>query len=410
MNFDLAIIGGGAAGMTAAVIAAENGLRTAVIEHNKQLGKKLAITGKGRCNLTNNSDNENIMKNIPTGSRFLYSALAGFSAYDTMDFFEKLGVPLKTERGNRVFPVSDSAKDVVNALKNRMGTLGVTVINAHAKSIIAENGKVMGVHCGGRDVFADKVILATGGASYSATGSDQSGYEIAKALGHTIVEPKPMLVPICARESCCCDMSGLSLKNVTLSLIDTRKNKTLFCELGEMLFTHFGVSGPLVLSASAFVKDSDYKLEIDLKPALDEKKLDARLLRDFGEQHAKQISTVMRGLLPQAMVEPLLDKAGVPIDTKISEITKLQRAAIIHALKHFDLTVTGLRPIEEAIITDGGISLKEIDPKTMQSKLVEGLYFAGEIIDCAAYTGGYNLQIAFATAHSAAMACSDSNI
>ena len=344
------------------------------------------------------------MKNIPTGSRFLYSALAGFSAYDTMSFFEGLGVPLKTERGNRVFPVSDSAKDIVEALKKRMGTLGVKIITAHAKGVITEDGRVKGVRLGESEVYADNVIIATGGASYSGTGSDGSGYEIARALGHTIVEPKPMLVPICVKESCCCDMSGLSLKNVTLSLIDTAKNKAVYKELGEMLFTHFGVSGPLVLSASAYVKKSDYRLEIDLKPALDDKKLDARLLRDFGEQHAKQISTVMRGLLPQAMVEPVLDKAGVAIDTKISEITKVQRAAIVNALKRFDLTVTGLRPIEEAIITDGGVSLKEIDPKTMQSKLIDGLYFAGEIIDCAAYTGGYNLQIAFSTAHSAAAA------
>lgn len=371
MNYDLAIIGGGAAGMAAAVFASENGVRTVVIEHNRQLGKKLAITGKGRCNVTNNSNNDNIMKNIPTGSRFLYSALAGFSAYDTMNFFEGLGVPLKTERGNRVFPVSDSAKDIVEALKKRMGTLGVKVITAHAKGVITEDG---------------------------------SGYEIARALGHTIVEPKPMLVPICVKESCCCDMSWLSLKNVTLSLIDTAKNKPVYREQGEMLFTHFGVSGPLVLSASAYVKKSTYRLEIDLKPALDDKKLNARLLRDFGEQHTKQISTVMRGLLPQAMVEPVLDKAGVAVDTRISEITKVQRAAIVNALKHFDLTVTGLRPIEEAIITDGGVSLKEIDPKTMGSKLIDGLYFAGEIIDCAAYTGGYNLQIAFSTAHSAATA------
>ena len=332
MNYDLAIIGGGAAGMAAAVFASENGVRTVVIEHNRQLGKKLAITGKGRCNVTNNSDNDNIMKNIPTGSRFLYSALAGFSAYDTMNFFEGLGVPLKTERGNRVFPVSDSAKDIVEALKKRMGTLGVKVITAHAKGVITEDGRVKGVRLGESEVYANSVIIATGGASYSGTGSDGSGYEIARALGHTIVEPKPMLVPICVKESCCCDMSGLSLKNITLSLIDTAKNKPVYREQGEMLFTHFGVSGPLVLSASAYVKKSTYRLEIDLKPALDDKKLDARLLRDFSEQHTKQISTVMRGLLPQAMVEPVLDKAGVAIDTKISEITKMQRAAIVNAL------------------------------------------------------------------------------
>lgn len=399
MFFDTVVIGGGAAGMLAAVTAAENGETVAVIEHNDRLGKKLAITGKGRCNLTNNSDNDNIMKNIPTNSRFLYSALAGFSAHDVMAFFENLGVALKTERGNRVFPASDKAADVVNALKRRMEELDVRVIYAHAKKLItSEDGKrITGVLCG-ETVNAGRVILATGGVSYPKTGSDGSGYKLAQQVGHTIIPPKPMLVPVCIKQRCCEALAGLSLKNVTLSLIDNKSGKVLYKELGEMLFTHFGVSGPLVLSASAFIKNSEYSFKIDFKPALDEKKLDTRLLRDFEQMKQKQIATVMHGLLPKALSSTVLEFAGVAPDTKISEVTRAQRQSLVKVLKGFTLTVTGLRPVDEAIITDGGVSVKEIDPKTMRSLLVDGLYFAGEIIDCAAYTGGYNLQIAFSTA------------
>ena len=396
-RFDVIVIGGGAAGMMSAITAAECAARVLLAERNQMLGKKLSITGKGRCNVTNNSDNSNIMKNIPTNSRFLYSALAGFSAYDTIDFFEGLGVPLKTERGNRVFPVSDKASDIVNALKDRMSALGVTVKTMRADRILTESGAAVGVKCGKDSYYAPKIILATGGMSYPGTGSTGDGYKMARALGHTVTELKPSLVPVCTAQDCK-PMMGLSLKNVTLSLKDSG-GKVLYSELGEMLFTHFGVSGPLVLSASAFIKKGDsYTLEIDLKPALDEKKLDARILRDFSEAKNKQLSTVMRKLLPEKLIDAVLTRAEVPADMRVNEITKEQRKSLVAVLKSFSLTVSGLRPIEEAIITDGGISVKEINPKTMESKLVSGLFFAGEIIDCAAYTGGYNLQIAFSTA------------
>ena len=404
MNYDVIIIGGGAAGMVAAITSAEQGYKTLVLERNDILGKKLLITGKGRCNVTNNSDNENIMKNIPSGSRFLYSALAGFSSYDVMEFFESLGVPLKTERGNRVFPVSDKASDIVNALKNRLYDLDVKIINERAEKILTEKSDdkpfVTSVKCGKNIYKAKKIILCTGGKSYPGTGSTGDGYKMAKELGHTITELKPSLVPINTEEDTK-PMMGLSLKNVTLTL-KNEKNKALYSELGEMLFTHFGVSGPLVLSASAFIKNESYKLYIDLKPALDEKKLDARILRDFEEAKNKNISNVLRKLLPEKLIPEILTRSGISPDTKVNVITKEQRKNLIINLKSFTFTVKSLRPIEEAIITDGGISLKEIDPKTMQSKIVDGLYFAGEIIDCAAYTGGYNLQIAFSTARLAA--------
>ncbi len=396
-SFDVIVIGGGAAGMMSAITAAECGARVLLAERNQMLGKKLSITGKGRCNVTNNSDNSNIMKNIPTNSRFLYSALAGFSAYDTIEFFENLGVPLKTERGNRVFPVSDKASDIVNALKDRMSALGVTVKTMRADGILTESGAVVGIKCGKDKYHAPKIILATGGMSYPGTGSTGDGYKMARALGHTVTELKPSLVPVCTAEDCK-PMMGLSLKNVTLSL-KSSGGKVLYSELGEMLFTHFGVSGPLVLSASAYIKKGDsYTLRIDLKPALDKKKLDSRILRDFSEAKNKQLSTVMRKLLPEKLIDTVLARTAIPADTRVNEITKEQRKSLVTALKDFSLTVSGLRPIEEAIITDGGISVKEINPKTMESKLVSGLFFAGEIIDCAAYTGGYNLQIAFSTA------------
>lgn len=394
--WDTAVIGGGAAGLMAAVTAAENGLSVLLIERNGITGKKLLITGKGRCNVTNNSDNDNIMKNTPTNSRFLYSALSGFSAYDTMDFFESCGVPLKTERGNRVFPISDKASDIAQALRRRADNAGVKTIQAIARRIITDGGRATGVACDGGEFYAKSVILATGGASYPATGSKGDGYKMAKELGHTIIPPKPMLVPMTIKERVCGELMGLSLKNVALTIKSAETSKVLYKEQGEMLFTHFGISGPIVLSASAFVKGACIA-EIDFKPALTEQKLDARILREFEAARNKQISTVMKTLLPERMIEPIIDMAGISPDTKINVITKAQRQGLVAALKAYPLTVTGLRPIEEAIITDGGISVKEINPATMESKIVQGLYFAGEIIDVAAYTGGYNLQIAFAT-------------
>ena len=400
MNKAIVVIGGGAGGMMAAICAARKGAHVTLLDPNERLGKKVNITGKGRCNVTNDSTCEELLAHVPQNPRFLYSVFSRFDGHDAIDFFEGLGVPLKVERGKRVFPVSDRSFDITAALERELKRLHVKLVRDRALGISVEDGHVAAVKGEKGDYTASAVILATGGLSYPATGSTGDGFRMAEALGHTVTPLRGSLVPLEARE--CAVLQGLSLRNVALTVYEN--NKKIHSDFGEMLFTHFGVSGPLVLSASAYVKKSTYRLEIDLKPALDDKKLDARLLRDFSEQHTKQISTVMRGLLPQAMVEPVLDKAGVAIDTKISEITKVQRAAIVNVLKHFDLTVTGLRPIEEAIITDGGVSLKEIDPKTMGSKLIDGLYFAGEIIDCAAYTGGYNLQIAFSTAHSAATA------
>ena len=385
--------------MMSAITAADNGAQVICLERGRP-GRKLGITGKGRCNLTNNSDNENILRNIPTNSRFLYGALAGFSAYDTMEFFEKrLGVPLKTERGNRVFPVSDKAADIVYALKAELDRLGVKLIQCRVERIEVKDNAAVSVFGGGESYGAKSVILATGGMSYPATRSDGDGYKMAAKLGHTIITPKAMLVPVETIEDCS-PLSGLTLKNVRLTLFSP-KGKTLFSEQGELLFTHFGVSGPLVLSASAFIREDGCKFSIDLKPALDEKTLDNRILRDFSEEPNRQLSNVLKKLLPQAMIPQVLICAGLDGKEKVNSITKDMRRALLTALKNFSLTVKTLRPIEEAVITDGGVSVREINPSTMESKLIKGLYFAGEIIDCAAYTGGYNLQIAFSTAYTA---------
>ena len=395
-NTDIVIIGGGAAGMMAGITAARLYKSVVIVERNDIMGKKLLITGKGRCNVTNNCDNDTVMKNIPTNPRFLYSALSIFSTADTMAFFEELGVPLKTERGNRVFPLSDKSRDIVNALKNELKRLNVPVIRARAEKILTQDGFVSGVVTDKETISCNSVILATGGKSYPGTGSTGDGYKMARALGHTVTPLTPSLVPLCTKEDTG-DIMGLSLKNVTVTLYD-KDNKKLYFDMGEMLFTHFGVSGPLILSASAFYREG-CKISIDLKPALDEKKLDARILRDFEGAKNKNISNVMRGLLPEKLILPVLSRADISPDTKVNVITKEQRKSLISILKSLTFEITGTRPIEEAIITKGGISVKEIDPKTMESKLIPGLYFAGEIIDCDAYTGGFNLQIAFSTAY-----------
>lgn len=395
-NTDIVIIGGGAAGMMAGITAARLYKSVVIVERNDIMGKKLLITGKGRCNVTNNCDNDTVMKNIPTNPRFLYSALSIFSTADTMAFFEELGVPLKTERGNRVFPLSDKSRDIVNALKNELKRLNVPVIRARAEKILTQDGFVSGVVTDKETISCNSVILATGGKSYPGTGSTGDGYKMARALGHTVTPLTPSLVPLCTKEDTG-DIMGLSLKNVTVTLYD-KDNKKLYFDMGEMLFTHFGVSGPLILSASAFYREG-CKISIDLKPALDEKKLDSRILRDFEGAKNKNISNVMRGLLPEKLILPVLSRADISPDTKVNVITKEQRKALISILKSLTFEITGTRPIEEAIITKGGISVKEIDPKTMESKLIPGLYFAGEIIDCDAYTGGFNLQIAFSTAY-----------
>lgn len=403
-NFDCIVIGAGAAGMYAAVHSAANGYKTAIIEPNEKVGRKLAITGKGRCNVTNNCDSDEIMKNIPRNPRFLYSALSMCSPADVMSFFEGEGVPLKTERGNRVFPVSDKAYDIVDALFFRMKREGVEIIKAKAVAVNASEGLVTGVKTDKGVFNSPKVILATGGMSYPVTGSTGDGYKIARALGHTITPLKPSLVPIETEENCG-EMMGLSLKNSVLSVRDNEKNKVIFKELGEMIFTHFGVSGPLVLSASSRMEEiteGRYSLLIDLKPALSEEQLDARVQRDFAERKNMQLDNALRKLLPEKIIGPLLKKCGIDSEKQCNSVTREERLALVKTVKAFSLKPVSYRPIAEAIITDGGVSVKEINPKTMESKIVGGLYFAGEIIDVTGFTGGFNLQIAFSTGYAAA--------
>ncbi len=403
-NFDCIVIGAGAAGMYAAVHSAVNGYKTAIIEPNEKVGRKLAITGKGRCNVTNNCDSDEIMKNIPRNPRFLYSALSMCSPADVMSFFEGEGVPLKTERGNRVFPVSDKAYDIVDALFFRMKREGVEIIRAKAVAVNASEGFVTGVKTDKGVFNSPKVILATGGMSYPVTGSTGDGYKIARALGHTITPLKPSLVPIETEENCG-EMMGLSLKNSVLSVRDNEKNKVIFKELGEMIFTHFGVSGPLVLSASSRMEEiteGRYSLFIDLKPALSEEQLDARVQRDFAERKNMQLDNALRKLLPEKIIGPLLKKCGIDPEKQCNSVTREERLALVKTVKAFSLNPVSYRPIAEAIITDGGVSVKEINPKTMESKIVGGLYFAGEIIDVTGFTGGFNLQIAFSTGYAAA--------
>ena len=390
--------------MFAAITAASEGYKTAVIEPNEKVGRKLAITGKGRCNVTNNCDTDTVMKNVPRNPRFLYSALSMLSPADVMEFFENEGVKLKTERGNRVFPVSDKAYDIVDALFFRMKREGVTLISARAKEITTEDGSVTGVKTDKGFFSAYKVILATGGMSYPVTGSTGDGYKMAEKLGHTITPLKPSLVPIETEENCG-EMMGLSLKNATLSVRDNQKGKIVFKELGEMLFTHFGVSGPLVLSASSRMYDiteGRYTILIDLKPALSEEQLDSRIQRDFLERKNMQLDNALRKLLPEKIIIPLLNKCGINPEKQCNSVTREERASLVKNIKGFSLTPTAYRPISEAIITDGGISIKEINPKTMESKLINGLHFAGEIIDVTGFTGGFNLQIAFSTGYAAA--------
>ena len=404
-EYEAVIIGGGAAGMFAAVTAAERGVSTAVIERIEKFGRKLAITGKGRCNVTNNSDIENVMRNLPKNPRFMYSALNALPPAAVMEFFEKRGVPLKTERGNRVFPVSDKAYDIVDALYGEMKRLGVKMINARATGISVKNATVNGVFCGERFIPAKSVILATGGLSYPVTGSTGDGYEFAKSLGHTVTELKPSLVPLETRGGCA-QMMGLSLKNVTLTVSETGRKKPVFKELGEMLFTHFGISGPLVLSASSVmgaVAPGKYTAYIDFKPALDVETLDKRITRDFDERKNMILPNALRKLLPEAVIPDILKVSGLDGQKQCNAVTRQERRKLLETVKAFPLEITSYRPIAEAIITDGGISVREIDPKTMRSKLVSGLYFAGEIIDVIGFTGGFNLQTAFSTAYLAGM-------
>ncbi len=398
----IAVIGGGAAGLIAAGTAGSNGADVTLFEKNDRLGVKLRITGKGRCNVTNNCDRQTFFDNVVSNPRFLYSAYSEFTAADTMTFFEGLGVPLKTERGNRVFPVSDKASDIAEALIRYCEASGVTIKHERVKRLSNDGG--FAVTTSGGEYKFDKVIIATGGLSYPRTGSTGDGYKFARHLGHNVTETSPSLVPLICSDGLCGQCQGLSLKNVTLYVHDNEKDKTVYSEQGEMLFTDNGVSGPLVLSASAHMSDireGKYGLFIDLKPALDVQTLDKRLLRDFSENKNRDIINSFSALLPSKLIAPFLELTGIPRDKKVNSITVSERAAIVGYLKKLPLHVISAEKIEEAIITRGGVDTKQIEPKTMQSKLVKGLYFAGEIIDCDAYTGGFNLQIAFCTGYAA---------
>ncbi|MCQ2454774.1 MAG: NAD(P)/FAD-dependent oxidoreductase [Clostridia bacterium] len=400
----ITVIGGGASGLMAAISAAGNtGSFVTVIEKNQRPARKLMITGKGRCNVTNNSDADNVIKNIPKNGRFLYSVFSRFSPKDTMEFFENCGVPLKTERGNRVFPVSDKAVDIVDALVNKAKSLNVKIIESSATEILCKNGRVFAVRLeDNTEISSDSVIISTGGMSYPLTGSTGDGYKFAKDLGHTVTEIYPSLVPLECHEGFCSNLSGLSLKNITASFFYEGDKKPVFEEQGELLFTHFGISGPLTLSASAHLRDIKNKncyCLIDLKPALTAEQLDKRLIRDFSDELNKDFSNSLGALLPKSLIPIIVKLSGIAPDIKVNQITKEQRQILIKLIKQFKLHIIGTRPIEEAIITSGGVSVKEIDPKTMQSKLINGLFFAGEVIDVDAYTGGYNLQIAFSTGY-----------
>ncbi|MBR5119593.1 MAG: NAD(P)/FAD-dependent oxidoreductase [Clostridia bacterium] len=397
----VAVIGAGAAGMMAAITAAEAGADVTLFERNDRVGKKLRITGKGRCNVTNNCDNNEFLSNVPTNPRFLYASLSRFSTADTMAFFEDAGVPLKTERGKRVFPISDRAADIVSAMERRCREAGVTLVHRRVRGLIIEDRSMVGLKYGDGEENFDAVIVCTGGRSYSMTGSDGDGYRFATEAGHTITPLHPSLVPLVAEGKLCASLQGLSLKNVSLTIKMAGSGKVVYEDFGEMLFTHYGITGPLVLSASAHLSDitpGKYEAYIDLKPALDEKTLDARILSDFSKYQNRDLINALDDLLPQKMIAPYIGLCGIDPRKKVNSITREEREKMVHILKGIRVKLNGFRPIEEAIVTRGGVSVKEIDPKTMQSKLVEGLYFAGEVLDVDAYTGGFNLQIAFSTA------------
>ena len=407
---DLLVIGGGAAGLMAAGAACARGLTVTVLEHNpKGPGQKLLITGKGRCNVTSDSDVREFLPYVRHNGRFLSSSLYAFPPAAAMQLFEELGVPLKTERGNRVFPVSDRAEDIVQALQKAVQRAGIPVVHGDAAHLILEQGRCLGVRTAdGREFRAGTTLLATGGLSYPKTGSDGTGYRLAEEAGHTIVPPMPSLIPLVTKENWCRDAMGLSLRNVTLRLY--RGEKCVFEDLGEMLFTHFGVSGPLVLSASALMRKGspeDYRLEIDLKPGLTPEQLDKRIQRDLAESPNRDLGNILHALLPAKLILPVLRLCGIAPDTKANTLTKAQRLTLGGCIKAVSLHVRAFRPIEEAIITRGGVSVKEVDARTMASKRCEGLYFAGEILDLDGYTGGFNLQIAFSTAYSAGIAMAD---
>ena len=397
----VAVIGGGAAGMMAAIKASEEGAQVLLFEKNETLGKKLRITGKGRCNLTNNCERDEFLSNVPTNPRFLYPAISGFSPQDTMRFFEGLGIPLKTERGKRVFPQSDRAQDIVDALAKACRVPNILLLHERVIGILTENGRASSVKTVNGTYRADAVILCTGGVSYPGTGSTGDGYEFAKELGHTVIQPAPSLVPLVEQGRFCAEMQGLSLRNIAFRIVRTDNGKTIYEDFGELLFTHFGLSGPVVLSASAHLSDmkpGKYEAQIDLKPALDEKKLDTRLLSDFAKYKNRDFSNALGDLLPQKMIAPLIARSEIDPSKKVHSITREERERLVRLLKCLRVPLFGFRSIEEAIVTRGGVNVKEVNPSSMESKLISGLYFAGEVLDLDAYTGGFNLQIAFSTA------------
>jgi predicted Rossmann fold flavoprotein len=400
-NAGVAVIGGGAAGLMAAYSAARYGARVTLFERNDRCGRKLAITGKGRCNVTNDCSVEELLQNVPTNPRFLYSALGRFDTSDTKAFFEERGVALKVERGRRVFPVSDRAEDIVRALVGACKEMGVSICYERVTALRIENSELLGLVTEKNSYDAEAVIVCTGGKSYPRTGSDGDGYALARSAGHSVTPLLPSLVPICSESKLCPTLQGLSLKNVSLSVVRKQDGKEVYSDFGEMMFTHFGLTGPMILSASAHIPDiaeGKYEARINLKPALDEKTLDARIVSDFSKYSNKDFLNALGDLLPQKLIPVIVSLSGIDARKKVNSITKEERRALCEVIRCLRIPLSRFRPINEAIITKGGVSVKEINPKTMESKLCRGLYFAGEVIDVDAYTGGYNLQIAFSTA------------
>lgn len=408
MSKRIVVVGGGAAGMMAAISAAERGGAVTLLEPNERLGKKLNITGKGRCNVTNNAGTEELLENVPRNGKFLYSVFSRFDGRDAMAFFEGLGVPLKTERGNRVFPVSDRSFDISSALERRLRALRAALVRDRAVSLEIRDGIIQGVSGERERYSAGAVILATGGVSYPATGSTGEGHRMAAEAGHTVTPLRGSLVPLRERGNACARMQGLSLRNVGLSVFENEKR--IYSDFGEMLFTHFGVSGPLVLSASAHMRhygEKSYRLEIDLKPALDEQTLDRRLLSDFEKYANSDFCNALDDLLPKKLIPEIVQASGIAPRQKVHDITREQRQRLLWLFKHFPIDVAGSCPVTDAIVTSGGVDVGEINPATMESRFVKGLYFAGELIDADAYTGGFNLQIAWATGRAAGLAAAE---
>ena len=414
------VVGGGHAGMMAAITAAENGKEVLIIEKMPSFGKKLLITGKGRCNITSSLYMSEFIKNTPGNGKFLYSAFQNYTNKDIIEFLHRQGLEVKEERGNRVFPVTDKSLDVLDCFLKRMDELKITYkLHTKVEKILVKENQVIAIRTDKEIIQTSNVILATGGKSYPLTGSTGDGYRIASELGHKIVKIKPSLVPLEVYEKVeCKKMQGLSLRNVSIKLVDVNKNKTIYEDFGEMLFTHFGISGPMILSSSAhlvrykdidnLLKDKKIVIKIDLKPALTDEQLDERILRDFKEFKNKQFKHSLDKLLPQKLIPVFIEKSEIEPEKRVNEITREERNKMVHLLKDFEITIKNFRPVEEAIITSGGIDTKEINPKTMESKLIKGLYFAGEIIDVDSYTGGFNLQIAYSTGYTAGISCGDS--